>query len=319
MKAVAAREPAVGIQAPRRVYSLMRYRALYLGWTVLVLAVAVLAVAVRGFNLGIDFTGGTLLERAFPRPVTAQEVRAVLSSSALADLRLGGSVVQPAGDGRTVLIRTAPLSREAIDRVDRELDRAFGGLVPGLSRTDLVGPAIGRELVEQALLAVVAAVGGILVYVTLRFEYRFGLAAILALVHDVLVVLALFALARLEVNVASVAAVLTVLGYSVNDTIVVFDRLREKLQRAGRHPDYERLADEAITETLPRSINTSGTTLVVILALLLLGGSTIRDFMLALLVGIASGTYSSIFIASALWVTWRSYEARRLSAARGGE
>ncbi len=316
MKAVAARDPAVPVRTSRRVYNVMRYRALYLAWTALVLAMAALAVAVRGFNLGIDFTGGALLERTFPRPVTAQEVRSVLTSPPLADLRLGGSVVQPSGDGRTVLIRTAPLPREGIERVDRELERAFGSPVAGLSRTDVVGPAIGRELVQQALLAIVAAVGGILVYVTMRFEYRFGLAAILALLHDVLVVLALFALARLEVNVASVAAVLTVLGYSVNDTIVVFDRVREKLNRSGRHPDYERLADEAITETLPRSINTSGTTLVVILALLILGGATIRDFMLALFVGIASGTYSSIFVASAFWVTWRSHEARRRAAAR---
>ncbi|HEY8486327.1 MAG TPA: protein translocase subunit SecF, partial [Limnochordales bacterium] len=141
----------------------------------------------------------------------------------------------------------------------------------------------------------------------------FGVSAVVALVHDVLVVLALFALARLEVTVSSVAAVLTVLGYSVNDTIVVFDRIREKLRRAGRTVDYAALADEAIVETLPRTLNTAGTTLVVVVALLALGGANLRPFLLALLVGIVSGTYSSIFVASALWVTWRMRDARRSS------
>ena len=315
---MAPQHAAAGSPGRRRVLALMRYRSLYLAWTALVLVVAATSVALRGFHMGIDFTGGTLLDRTFTRPVTAQAVRQALSSPELADLGLGGAVVQPSPDGREVLIRTRPLDAEAIRRVDDQLERALGGLERARSRTEVVGPVIGQELVRQALWAIGATVAGILLYVSLRFEYRFGVSAIVALIHDVLVVLALFSLARLEVNVSSVAAVLTVLGYSVNDTIVVFDRIREKLQRVGRGVDFGTLADEAITETLPRTINTASTTLVVVAALLLLGGSTLRDFMLALLVGILAGTYSSIFVASALWVTWRNRDGRRAAASARG-
>lgn len=310
----AAASPAgVAVARPaRRVYDLMRYRRAYLAATVAVMVLALLAVGVKGFRLGIDFTGGTLMERAMPQPVTAAQVREVLTGRDLADLRLAGATVQPVDGGRSVLIRTRELSQAEIDRVDAALRQRFGQVVD--RRTEVVGPVVGRELVQQALFAVALASAGILIYVTLRYEHRFGISAIVALLHDVLVVLGLFAALGLEVNVSTVAVVLTVLGYSVNDTIVVFDRIRERLARDSRRRDWDRLANEAITETLPRSINTSGTTLVVVLAILLLGGSTLRDFALGLLVGIASGAYSSIFVASALWVTWKLAEGRRRPA-----
>ena len=315
MRAALAREHAVPGSSGRRIVAFMRYRSLYLAWTVLVLAVAALSVVLRGFNWGIDFSGGTLLERRFNQPVTAEAVRRALASPALGDLGLGSAVVQPSPDGRQVLIRTRTLEADQIQRVDEQLDRQLGGLDRSQNRTEVVGPVIGRDLIRQALWAIGMTVAGILLYVSLRFEYRFGVSAVVALIHDVLVVLALYALARLEVNVSAVAAVLTVVGYSVNDTIVVFDRIREKLRRAGRTVDFAALADEAITETLPRTLNTSGTTLAAVLALLLLGGSTLREFMLALLVGIATGTYSSVFVASALWVVWRTRDARRAATA----
>lgn len=314
MKAArAAVRPAELADAPsRRVYDVMRYRVAFLIASAVVVALAALSVAFKGFNLGIDFTGGTILERAMPRPVTAAELREVLTRGELADLQLGGATVQPLDGGRSVLIRTRELSQAEIARVDAALEQRFGGVVD--RRTEVVGPVIGRELISQALFAVLLATGGILVYVTLRYEHRFGIAAIAALIHDALVVLGLFSILRLEVNVSTVAVVLTVLGYSVNDTIVVFDRIRERLLRSGRRRDYDRLANEAITETLPRTINTAGTTLAVVLAILLLGGTTLRDFALGLFVGIASGTYSSVFVASALWVVWRLAEARRRAA-----
>ncbi|HEY8497642.1 MAG TPA: protein translocase subunit SecF [Limnochordales bacterium] len=309
--AASAAGVAVGRPA-RRVYDLMRYRRVYVAAAAAVMALALLAVGLKGFQLGIDFTGGTLMERAMPQPVTAAQVQEVLTGPDLAELRLAGASVQPLDGGRSVLIRTRELSQAEIDRVDAALRQRFGQVVD--RRTEVVGPVVGRELVQQALFAVALATAGILVYVTLRYEHRFGISAIVALLHDVLVVLGLYAVLGMEVNVSSVAVVLTVLGYSINDTIVIFDRIRERLARDSRRRDWDRLANEAITETLPRTINTSGTTLVVVLAILLLGGSTLRDFALGLLVGIASGTYSSIFVASALWVIWKQAEGRRRPA-----
>ncbi|WP_324717564.1 protein translocase subunit SecF [Carboxydochorda subterranea] len=290
----------------------MRYRAWYLGLTAILLAAAVVVIVTKGFVLGIDFTGGTLLERGMPRPVTAAEVSTVLRGPELADLRLEGSIVQPLDGGRAVLIRTSELNQAQIRRVDEALRNAFGSGVTD-RRTEVVGPVVGRELVKQALIGLLLASGGILVYVTARYEYRFGVAAIAALLHDGLVIVGLYSLLGMEVNVSTVAVVLTILGYSVNDTIVIFDRIREKLGKAGRRKDFDRLADEAITETLPRTLNTAGATLVTVLALLLLGGATIHDFALGLFVGIASGTYSSVFVASALWVVWRLADLRRSS------
>ena len=292
----------------------MRLRRLYLAWTAAVLVLATLSMVLRGFQLGIDFAGGTVLERGFVQPVTADKVRQALQAPELVDLGVAGAVVQLSADGREVLIRTRSLDAEAIQRVDAVLARVVGELVAGRSRTEVVGPVIGRELVRQALWAIAVTVAGILAYVSVRFEYRFGVSAVVALVHDVLVVAALFALARLEVNVSSVAAALTVLGYSVNDTIVIFDRIREKLARAGRNADPSTLADEAITETLPRTLNTTGTTVAVVVALLVLGGSTLRDFLLALLVGLLAGTLSTVCVATALWVTWRQRDARRAAS-----
>lgn len=310
MKAAGAAAGAARVAAPRRkVYAVMRYRVPFLVGSGLVTLVALGSMVFKGFNLGIDFTGGSILERSLPRPVTAAEVREVLVRRDLADLRLSGATVQPLDGGRSVLIRARALSQEEVARVDAALADRFGGVVE--RRTEVVGPVIGRELVSQALFAVALATAGILVYVTLRYEYRFGISAIAALVHDALVVLGLYSLFGLEVNVSTVAVVLTILGYSINDTIVVFDRIRERLALSGRRRDYDRLADEALTETLPRTINTAGTTLVVLLALLALGGPTLRPFCLGLFVGIASGTYSSIFVASALWVIWRLAEVRR--------
>lgn len=304
---------ALTVERPaRRVYDFMRYRGLYLVVAGVVMALALTSLLIKGFNLGIDFTGGTLMERALPSPVTAHEVQEVLGGEALADLRLGGVSVQPLDGGQAVLIRTRTLSQAEVHRIDTALEARFGEVVD--RRTEVVGPVVGRELVSQALFALLLATGGILVYVTLRYEHRFGISAIVALLHDALVVLGLFSLLQLEVNVSTVAVLLTVLGYSVNDTIVIFDRIRERLAQSRRRRDFDRLANEAITETLPRTINTTSTTLTVVLAILLLGGATLRDFALGLLVGVAAGAYSTIFVATALWVIWRMAEARRRTA-----
>lgn len=306
---------AAAPKAPARVFQVMRYKTWYLAFTGVVVAAAIAVILLKGFVLGIDFTGGTLLERAMPRLVTAADVLAVLKGPSLSDLDLSGSVVQPLDGGQAVLIRAPELSQEQIEQIDVALRGAFGDGVTD-RRTEVVGPVVGRELVEQALLALLLASAGILLYVTVRYEYRFGTAAIVALLHDGLVVTAAYSLLGMEVNVSTVAVVLTILGYSVNDTIVIFDRIRERLSKGGRRTDFDQLVNEAITETLPRTLNTTGTTLAATLALLLLGGATLHDFALGLLVGMVAGSYSTVFVASALWAIWRSADLRRETVRR---
>lgn len=293
--------------------NIMGRRWVYLGVFIVMTVAAIALLAVRGLNLGIDFTGGSLLERHISRPVTAGEVRSVLSSSELRDLGLGKSVVQPLENRRDVLIRARSLTNDEVARVDAALDKAFGKVED--RRTEIVGPVIGREILTKAFWALAIASVGILGYVAWRFEPRSGVTAVAALIHDVLVVLGLFALVGREINSSFVAAVLTVVGYSINDTIVVYDRIRENL-RFRRKESFSQVVNDSILQTLARSINTGVSTVFTVTALYFLGGETIKDFALALLVGVVSGTYSSIFVASPLWVIWREREERRSALAR---
>lgn len=274
--------------------------------------VGVISLLGPGLNLGIDFTGGTLLERGFERPITAAQIRQVLNDAELKDIDLGKIVVQPLEGEKAAIIRLPALTNDQIQVVDKVLTDAFGKVET--RRTEMVGPVIGRELINQALWALLLAAIGILIYVSFRFEYRFGVAAIVAALHDVIVVLGLFALLGREVNSPFVAAILTVVGYSINDTIVVFDKIRENIGFRKRE-SWADVANKSINQTLARSINTSVTTLLVVIALYLFGGSTIKDFVLTLFLGIIVGTYSSIFIASPLWVLWRNWDERRKAAA----
>lgn len=263
--------------------------------------ISILLLIFKGLNLGIDFRGGTLLERGLPLGTTAAQVQEALAS--LDGFDLGSSYVQPvdeAVEGQTVvLIRTrAAAGTSAVEAVDRALEEAFGEVT--VRRTEVVGPVIGRELVRKAVYAVVLASLGILVYMSIRFELRFGIAAILALLQDVFIVLGVLALSGRELNTPFIAAMLTVVGYSINNTIVVFDRIRENLQ-LRRARSLDELVNASVGQTLMRQINTSLTTFFAAGALYFLGGSTIRDFTLPLVAGILAGTYSSIFLAGPLW------------------
>lgn len=290
------------------VFDIIGRARLFVGISLVLVAASVVLLAVRGLNLGIDFTGGTLLDRSFERPATVAEIRAVLTSRDLAGLGLGRAGIQVSEGGHQAIIRVPELTSEQIQLVDAALASRFGAVTD--LRTEVIGPVIGKELLRATLLALLIGLGGILLYVSLRFEYRFATAGILALVHDALVTLGVFALVQREVNTPFVAAMLTVIGYSINDTIVVFDRIREMLRLHVRQTPAE-VANEAILQTLNRSINTSLTTLLAVVALYFLGGTTIKDFSLALLIGVITGTYSSIFIASPIWVWWRQLGRRR--------
>jgi preprotein translocase subunit SecF len=246
-------------------------------------------------NYGVDFTGGSLVQVHFQDAVTVGDVRSALGGAS------GPDVTRFSGENEFVI--RAQLSEATIDEVRAEiegqLDTAFGPGSYEVSRTELVGPKIGSELQTKAGLAILFSFLLTLVYLAIRFEFRFGLAAVIATVHDILITLGFLALFRVEIALPTVAAILTIVGYSLNDTIVVFDRIRENLGKKGaRKQDQAELVNRSINETLPRTVLTSGTTLAVLLALLLVGPAVIRDFSLVLILGVLVGTYSSIFVAS---------------------
>jgi preprotein translocase subunit SecF len=271
----------------------------------ILIAVSLVSMLIPGrVNFGIDFTGGALLDLRFERAVSVGEIR-----DALTAIERGESVIQLAGqDGRSAFIRTKPIT-------DAERRAIYGALEAKLGkfevrRVETVAPVIGKELVRKAILAVILASVGMLLYITLRFEYRFAVCGIIALTHNVLIVMGVFSLFRLEVDSSFVAAILTVVGYSINDTVVVYDRIRENLKTRTKETYYH-LVNRSISETLVRSINTSVTIFLAIVALYVLGGATIKNFTLALLVGVVVGTYSTTFVASSLWLVIREYQDRR--------
>ncbi len=247
-------------------------------------------------NYGVDFTGGSLVQVRFSVPTSDNELREAL-----------GGVQSPPitrfGAENEFVIR-APLDEGAdIDQVAADLSAriaaSYGEDAFEIARQELVGPKIGAELQQKAAFAILFSLVLTLVYIAVRFEFRFGVASVIATAHDVLLTLGFLALFRVEISLPTVAAILTILGYSLNDTIVVFDRIRENLNsRGGRREDPYRLVNRSINETLPRTVLTSGTTLAVLFSLLILGGAVIRDFTMVLILGVVIGTYSSIFIAS---------------------
>lgn len=247
-------------------------------------------------NYGVDFTGGTLIQVRFDQAVAESDLRSAL----------GGTNAPPItrfGADNEFVIR-APLAEaggieDVAASLDGQLSSAFGSGSYQIVRTELVGPKIGGELQQKAGLAILFSFVLTLIYLAIRFEFRFGVAAVIATVHDILITLGFLAAFRIEIALPTVAAILTIVGYSLNDTIVVFDRIRENLgKKGGRKEDPVDLVDRSINETLPRTVLTSGTTLAVLVALLIFGGAVIRDFTLILILGIVIGTYSSIFVAS---------------------
>jgi preprotein translocase subunit SecF len=247
-------------------------------------------------NYGVDFTGGSLVQVHFEQEVGVGEVRDALGGAS------GPDVTRFAGDNEFV-IRAPLVEGQDVDEVrtgiQGQLTAAFGEGAFEISRTELVGPKIGAELQQKAGLAILFSFVLTLIYLAIRFEFRFGLAAVIATLHDILLTLGFLALFRVEIALPTVAAILTIVGYSLNDTIVVFDRIRENVgKRGARKQDQEELIDRSINETLPRTVLTSGTTLAVLMALLVVGPAVIRDFSTVLILGVVIGTYSSIFVAS---------------------
>ena len=273
----------------------MKYRkkAILLSLVCMLLSIGLMLT--RGLNLGIDFTGGNVVQVEFEQSPSIEDVRSVLSA-----VGQGNSIIQSYSD-RGIIIRISANEESA----RKEAVDALRAKYPGMQvvRLEKVGPVVGAELRQEAMIALFLALAGILAYITVRFQFRFAVVSVAALVHDAVITLGIFSLTGMEISSPFIAAILTIVGYSLNDTIVILDRVRENWKNL-RVQGIGELLNSSINQTLSRTINTSLTTLLPVIALFIWGGEVLRSFSFALLVGVLVGTYSSIFIASALLAEW---------------
>ncbi len=268
-----------------------------MGLSGFLILVSLISLVTLKLNLGIDFTGGSIIEVRYQQPVELQPIREVLD-----DNGFGDAIVQHFGSAKEVLIRLVP----KVEQDKAELSSQIIGLLNQVSesaidvrRVDFVGPQVGEELTEDGGLAVLYALIAVLIYVSIRFEYRFSLGAVAALIHDVLITLGVFSILQLDFDLSVLAAILAVIGYSLNDTIVVFDRVRENFRKI-RKKSAEEITNISINQTISRTLKTSLTTLLVLFSLFFLGGEVIHAFALALIIGVIVGTYSSIYVATTM-------------------
>lgn len=268
---------------------------------ILILA-GLISIAVQGgLKYGIDFAGGTLVQLKFQTAPNIEDIREGLKT-----IGLGDSAIQEFGAHEEILIRVQRSEgglEEMGTKIKDSLKEKFAQNEIVVERVEMVGPKVGKDLRQKALLSIVYAIIGIVAYITWRFEFQYAIAAIIALIHDVLITMGVFSIMGKEFDLVTVAAFLTIIGYSLNDTIVIFDRIRENLRRRGK-TSLQELINASINQTLSRTLLTSGTTLLVVISLFIFGGEIIHDFSFALLVGITIGTYSSIFIASVFIILW---------------
>lgn len=281
-------------------FSIVKNYKIFFSITIIFLLIGFGSIVTRGFNLGIDFTGGSIVDLTFENPVNVAQVRDVLKEH-----DMGNSIIQlENSDGKTeansVLIRTGVVEDTELRATMNDLQSKLGNYQ--IQRVEQVGATIGSELVQQAAMAIVLSWVLMIAYITFRFEFKFAIAAIIALIIDVLVVLSYFSLFQMEMDSSFVAALLTVVGYSVNGTIVIFDRIRENLKIHRRSESLGEMVDNSIWQCITRTIYTVATSLFAIVSIFLFGGETIHNFSFAMLVGFASGAYTSIFLAGPMWM-----------------
>ena len=285
-------------------FSIVKRYKIFFAITITFLIIGLGSMIVKGFNMGIDFTGGSIMDLQFNKTVSVAEVRDVLK-----ERDLGNAIIQLESDdsnatsAKGVLIRTGVISDEQRQQVMADLKTKLGDFA--IQRVENVGATIGGELIQQAVLAIVLSWVLMIAYITIRFEFRFAIAAIIALIIDVTVTLSYFSLFHVEMDSSFVAALLTVVGYSVNGTIVIFDRIRENLKIHRRSESMTEMVDNSIWQTMGRSVYTVGTSLFAVVAIFLWGGETIRNFAFAMLVGFSSGAYTSTLLAGPLWMLLR--------------
>ncbi|NOZ09389.1 MAG: protein translocase subunit SecF [FCB group bacterium] len=284
-------------------YDFLGKRKIAITLSLIVIVTGLLSIAIKGgLNLSIDFTGGTIAQLKFEEPVDISELRGLLQ-----DQDLGNVGIVAFGDENEVLIKTAASGTI----VEQKLNSAFSGKKFETRRIESVGPKIGKELSTTAVRAILVALILILIYIAFRFDFYYAIGAVVALLHDILVTLGIFSLLNLEINLEIIAAFLTIVGYSLNDTIVVFDRIRENIKALSREK-LENIVNTALNGTLSRTIITSFTTLIVVLILFIIGLSIIQLFAFALIIGVVVGTYSSIYIASPVMVYFENRAGRKM-------
>jgi len=280
----------------KRVINFMGVRHVAFALTVVLTLVSLASLTVKGLNFGLDFTGGTLIELSYEQPVALDQVRSQLAGSGFNE-----AVVQSFGATTDVLVRMPGDDPLLGERIADALRSGEAGSAVTVKRVEFVGPAVGEELRDQGGLGMLLALGGILVYVAFRFQWKFGLGAVLSLFHDVILVLGVFSLFQISFDLTVLAAVLAVIGYSLNDTIVIFDRIRENFRMLRKAELLENI-NISTTQTLLRTLATSVSTLLAVGALMYFGGENLWGFSLALLIGVGAGTYSSVYVAGMLLV-----------------
>jgi len=277
-------------------------------FSVVLTIISLISIAWRGLNYGIDFAGGTLVQIKFHKAVSPDDIRKVLVQIGIDD-----SVLQSLGSDE-VIIRTAKSSTEIkglSNKIEESLNAAYGKDSFQVQRVEVVGPKVGKDLTQKAILAVVFSWVGMLIYIAFRFEFRHAVGGIVGVIHDVTIVVGIFSIFAIEFTLTIVAALLTIIGYSIHDTIVVFDRVRENVRKNTRK-DLPTVMNESINQTLSRTILTSFTVVLVVAVLYVFGGAVIHDFAFALLVGVIFGTYSSVFIAAPVVLAWEKYRPSTL-------
>ena len=289
---------------------LRRRKAAFILSSILILGSLLSIVLKGGLNLGIDFAGGVLVQIRFEEETTPGEIKEGLKHIGLED-----SSIQQFGEKETneYLIRVENITshiESLSDKIQHALQEVYGKEKIEVRRVEMVGPQVGEELRRKGFLAIVYAMVGILLYITWRFEFRFAFGAVVALFHDIIITIGIFSITDREFTLPILAAVMTIVGYSLNDTIVVYDRIRENLRKIAKKK-LEAIINSSINETLSRTILTSCTTLFVVVTLLLLGGGVIHDFAFVLVIGIIVGTYSSIFVASPMLIVWEEVFPRK--------
>jgi len=278
--------------------------------SLLLIAVSIILLlpGVRGLNWGIDFTGGMEFTIRFEEAVPTADLRALLAGVDAGNVDLSTSTIQDVSERNTKVITTKLLNVEddqrVIDRIEDAIREAFPVVEGGISRK-LIGRQVSQELAEKGWQAILLALGAILIYISWRFQLRYAVGAVAAILHDVLIALGVFALLGVEVNLATIAAFLTIVGYSLNDTIVIFDRIRENLKVERRASVFD-IINHSVNQSLSRTLNTSITTFIPVIILFIFGGSVLRGFSLALLVGVIVGTYSSMYVANPILNAWAS-------------
>jgi preprotein translocase SecF subunit len=285
-------------------FNVVKRRYIWFIISLLVIVPGVISLITQGLNLGIDFQGGSLYNIKYNQPVTQENITKALDSVGIS------GQVQLSGGNTEAIIRTVVLSDEQRSSMISALQKDAGAFDTANLQEDTVGPAIGAELRKGALYALTLATILILLYVSFRFRFVYAVSAIIALIHDVVITLGIFSLFQWQVDAPFIAAILTVFGYSINDTVVIYDRIRENEKRMKKKDSFEDMVDKSVWQTMGRSIKTVCTVLIALLAIYLLGGETTKGFALAMMIGVFSGAYSSIFIASQLVVEIRKWSGK---------